>query len=194
LRTELAAEGIAVSAEEAERAFAAEIAFYLDHHLEGSDPSGLARLRDRCATVLGSELGLEPGRVRRAMLAALSFSPWEDAAPALEELRARGLRLVVVSNWDCSLPQVLAQAGLTRLVDGVVASAPVGAAKPDPRPFARALELAAVAPGEALHVGDSPVNDLEGARAAGIRGVLLARRGALPVEAIRSLGELPHLV
>lgn len=170
-----------------------EIAYYLEHHLEGHDAAALEELRDRCATVLGAELGLEPSRVRAPMLAALRFAAFDDAAPALAELRSRGLALVVVSNWDCSLCEVLADAGLDELVDGVVPSARAGAAKPHPAPFRRGLELVRVAAEEALHVGDSPENDLGGARAAGLRGVLLARQGGRPPGAIRSLAELAHL-
>ena len=127
------------------------------------------------------------------MLGALRFSAFEDAAPALVELRSRGLALVVVSNWDCSLPEVLAAAELATLVDGVVSSAEAGAAKPDPAPFRRGLELAGVTADQALHVGDSPENDLAGARAAGVSGVLLTRQGGTPPGAIRSLAELAHL-
>ena len=193
LREALAAEGLEVTLADARRAFAAEIAYYLEHHLEGHDAVALEDLRDRCAAVLGTLLGLEPSRVRAPMLAALRFSAFEDAAPALVELRSRGLALVVVSNWDCSLPEVLAAAELATLVDGVVSSAEAGAAKPDPAPFRRGLELAGVAAEEALHVGDSPENDLAGARAAGVRGVLLTRQGGTPPGAIRSLTELAHL-
>jgi len=193
LREALAAEGLKVTLADARRAFAAEIAYYLEHHLEGHDAVALEDLRDRCAAVLGTLLGLEPSRVRAPMLGALRFSAFEDAAPALVELRSRGLALVVVSNWDCSLPEVLAAAELATLVDGVVSSAEAGAAKPDPAPFRRGLELAGVAAEEALHVGDSPENDLAGARAAGVRGVLLTRQGGTPPGAIRSLAELAHL-
>ena len=75
-------------------------------------------------------------------------------------------------------------------------SAEVGAAKPDRAIFERALDVARAEPGEAVHVGDSLENDVAGARAAGIRPVLVARDGAAPggVEAIRSLAELPALL
>jgi len=78
----------------------------------------------------------------------------------------------------------------------VVTSAEVGAAKPSPRVFVRALAIAGVEPGDALHVGDKVDNDVEGAAAAGIRGVLLQREGDPPpgVESIRSLQELPALL
>ena len=57
----------------------------------------------------------------------------------------------------------------------MVTSAEVGAAKPDPRPFLQGLALAGAAPEEAVHVGDSPENDVAGARAAGVRPLLVAR-------------------
>ncbi len=98
---------------------------------------------------------------------------------------------MVVSNWDCSLSSVLGEAGLLELVDGVVSSAEAGAAKPDPAPFRRGLELVGARPAEALHVGDSQREDGEGARAAGMDAVLIAREGG---GAIRSLAALPHLI
>ena len=73
------------------------------------------------------------------MLGALEFTAYPDVVPALEELRERGLVLVVASNWDCSLPDWLRPPGILELVDGVATSAEVGAAKPDPRVFERAL-------------------------------------------------------
>src|SRR5207244_11352430 len=108
----------------------------------------------------------------------------------------RGLRLVVASNWDCSLPDVLARAGLASLLDGVVTSATVGATKPDPTLFAAALEVAGCAAAEAVHVGDSLENDVAGARAAGVAPVLLDRaRGSHDgVTTIASLSELPGVV
>ena len=191
----LLAAALGVEVALAEQAFRAEISYYLEHHLEGRDPDSLSDLRDRCARVLRDELGT-PERplsdVRAAMLDSIRFSAFPDAAPALRELRARGLKLVVCSNWDCSLPQVLASTGLLDLVDGVVASANVGADKPAPQVFERALELCGCEPGEALHVGDSPVADVEGARAAGMRAVLIDRSGG--EGDIASLAELPALL
>jgi len=191
--------GYEVDEERAAAGFAAEIAYYLGHHLEGADPESLDDLRDRCAVALREALGLaglDQATARRVMLEALEFKPFPDAAPALRELRAAGYPLVVVSNWDCSLPEWLGPPGLLELVDGVVSSAEVGAAKPDPAPFARGLELAGVRPEDALHVGDSLANDVAGARAAGVRAVLIDRAGAAPpgVETVRSLLEVPSLV
>jgi putative hydrolase of the HAD superfamily len=139
---------------------------------------------------------LDHATARRAMLEALEFRPYPDVPPALRELRERGITLVVASNWDCSLPDWLRPAGITDLVDGVVTSAEVGAPKPHPRVFERALAIAAVAPYEALHVGDKVDNDVEGAAAAGVRALLVQRDGEAPagVEAVRSLSELPALL
>jgi putative hydrolase of the HAD superfamily len=192
--------GVDVSSERAAAAFGAEIGYYLQHHLEGRDPESLDRLRDRCAAVLHEALG-EPGLdralVRRAMLDSIHFDAFADAAPALRALRAGGLRLVVASNWDCSLPDVLAEAGLLHLVDAVMSSAVAGAAKPDARLFEAALAAAHCGADEAIHVGDSLENDVAGAIVAGIAPVLLARdpvtgTGVPPgTPVIRSLTELP---
>ena len=191
--------GFQVSEERAAAGFAAEIAYYLDHHLEGSDPERLERLRDRCAEEMRRALelpDLDHATARRAMLEALEFRPYPDVLPALAELRERGLTLVIASNWDCSLPDWLGPAGITELVDGVVTSAEVGVPKPDPRVFERALAIAGAAPSEALHVGDNAANDLAGAAAAGVRAVLVQREGEPPagVEAVRSLRELAALL
>jgi 2-haloalkanoic acid dehalogenase type II len=199
LRARLAESGFAVSEERAAAGFAAEIGYYLSHHLEGSDRASLDDLRDRCATAMMEALdlgGLDHQTARRAMLGALEFRPYPDVVPALGALREEGHRLVIVSNWDCSLPEWLGPPGLLELVDGVVTSADVGAAKPDPRVFRRGLELAGVEPDGAVHVGDSLDNDVAGARAVGIRAVLVQRSGEPPpgVESIRSLCELSPLL
>ena len=199
LKRLLAQAGFHVSEERAVAGFAAEIAYYLDHHLEGSDAERLERLRDRCAEEMRRALelpDLDHATARRVMLEALEFRPFPDVLPALAELRERGLTLVVASNWDCSLPDWLGSAGITDLVDGVVTSAEVGAPKPNPRVFERALAIAGAAPSEALHAGDKVDNDVEGAAAAGIRAVLVQREGEPPagVEAVRSLRELTALV
>jgi putative hydrolase of the HAD superfamily len=181
LREALGRLGFEVGADAAERAFAAEIAYYLEHHAEGRDASTLAELRNRCAAVLHDSLAvpeLPLPVAREAMLESIRFEPYPDSAPALRELRERGLALVVVSNWDCSLRDVLARAGLGPLLDGVVTSAEAGARKPAPALFEAALRVAGCDAADALHAGDSLAHDVEGARAAGIRAVLVDRGGA----------------
>jgi putative hydrolase of the HAD superfamily len=175
----------------AERAFQTEVDYYLVHQLEGSDPSSLGDLRRRCADVLADAAGVDRDGAFDALMGAIRFEAFADAAPALEELRARGLRLVVVSNWDWSLTDVLGGAGLLPLLDGIVTSAEVGAAKPAQAIFEAGLAAAGCEPGQAVHVGDSPEHDVEGARAAGVRPLLLARAGGGD---LGSLGELPALL
>ena len=191
--------GFQVSEPEAGAGFAAEIAYYLDHHLDGSDPARLERLRDRCAEELRRALGiagLDHVTARRAMLGALEFTAYPDALPALRELRERGVTLVVASNWEGSRPGGRRPTGSLAGGAGVVPAAAVGAAKPSPRVFERALAVAGVDPARALHVGDKVDNDVDGAAAAGVRAVLLQREGSPPpgLEAISSLSELAALL
>jgi putative hydrolase of the HAD superfamily len=155
------------------RAVRAEMGYYREHSHEGRDEASLAELRARCAEVLSRELGA-PVPVE-TMMAAIRFRAFPEAAPALRELRALGLALVCVSNWDVSLPEVLERCGLGDAFDGVVTSAAVGVRKPDPAVFAPALAIARCPPEEALYVGDTPEEDLEAARAAGIPALLIDR-------------------
>jgi putative hydrolase of the HAD superfamily len=172
-----------------ERAMRTEMAYYREHSHEGRDAATLADLRRRCAEVLSSELGRPVGV--DTMMASIRFHSFPDAAPALRTLRDRGLKLVCVSNWDCSLPDVLAACGLGSALDGVVTSAAAGASKPDPAIFVKALRLVGCEPAEALHVGDTPAEDIDGAHAAGIPVLLIDRSGGGD---ITSLSELEDLV
>jgi len=101
---------------------------------------------------------------------------YDDVEPVLRELRSRGVRIGVVSNWDTRLRRISDALGLTPLVDFLVISAEAGIRKPDPRIFHLALEKAGVRADEAIHVGDLPEEDAEGARRAGLRPILIDRR------------------
>jgi len=194
--------GVDVGDAAARLAIRAEIAHYRAHLHRGRDARSLAQLRAECAEAMRPELGPAAGApgelLTAALLDALRFSAYPDSAPALRALRAGGWALVVVSNWDASLHERLAETGLADLVDGAVASAVLGAAKPDGAIFARALALAGAAAADAWHVGDDVEADVAGALAAGIRPVLIARAGEPPpldgVPVIRSLSALPQLV
>ncbi len=95
---------------------------------------------------------------------------WELYPGALEVLEAlhSQFQLGVVSNFDGRLRMVLEQLGISKYFREVVISSEVGADKPDPFIFQRAAELAGVLPNEALHVGDDPVRDWQGAANAGL--------------------------
>jgi putative hydrolase of the HAD superfamily len=176
--------GVALSESDAERAIAAEIAYYRGHFDEGRDQASLAELRVRCAEVLREALtepvraGLPtPAALVDSLLASLRFRAFPEVRVALGKYRDRGLRLVVVSNWDVSLHDRLEELGLTPMLDGVVTSAEVGARKPSAAIFDRALGLAGVGSAEAIHVGDSIDEDVAGAEDAGIEPVLVRRDG-----------------
>lgn len=199
LRSELAARfGLEVSDEEAAHAIAAEIAYYRAHLDEGRDDAALQSLRRRCAEVLRSALPGDGSRLEvdplvEALLASLHFAAFEDVRPALEAARARGQRLVVVSNWDVSLVGVLRALELEPLLDGIVTSAGAGARKPSPAIFEQALGLAGVAAADAIHVGDTLDEDVAGARAAGIEPVLIRRGDGPPVPGLRTISSLAEL-
>ncbi len=193
----LARTGVDVGVTAARAAIRAEIAYYRAHLHEGRDAAALRMLRERCAAAMAPELpAIDPAVLLDALLASLRFFAYPDSAPALGALRSRRIRTVVVSNWDASLHERLAETGLE--VDAALASAELGAAKPERAIFAAALELAGAAPHEAWHVGDTPAADVDGALAAGLRAVLIVRSGPPPdvpagVPVIRSLAELLDL-
>ena len=166
----------------------AEMAYYREHAHEGRDEASLADLRERCAAIVSDRIGV-PISVED-LVESIRFTVYPDVSPALADLRDRGLTLVAVSNWDCSLPRVLERCGLDGQLDGTVTSAGVGARKPDPAIFAAALELAGCEAADALHVGDTPEEDVDGASAAGIRPLLIDRAdGAGDISSLAEIRE-----
>src|ERR1044071_8786270 len=121
-----------------------------------------------------------------------SWEVYPDVRDTLTTLRAQGLKLGVVSNWDHRLPDLLKGLGLARLFDALVYSSDVGVEKPDPRIFESALRRLDLPAGAALHVGDGRLEDVEGAQAVGMRALHLTRgRGAGD---LRDLAPLPKLL
>lgn len=122
---------------------------------------------------------------------AAHWRVYPEVAEVLTTLRREGLTLLVVSNWDSSLPPLLQQLGLTPFFDDIVVSTLVGASKPSREIFEIALRRAGVTAGEALHVGDSLHDDYHGARSAGLAALLVDRAHRGPrgdgVEAVGSL-------
>jgi len=127
---------------------------------------------------------------------AESWELFDDVIPTLGELRARGLRLAIVSNFDGRLTRICEGLGIAHYFATIVMSGRAGAAKPDPRVFELALDRVGVRAEDAVHVGDSIREDVDGARAAGLRGILLQRtlQPRAPSECVRDLGELCGLV
>lgn len=141
------------------------------------------------ARIFGAELGLSRQSV--AEITAELFERFEDAYTfelfpgafeLLDELRARGVTVGVVSNWSARLPRVLRAVGLAERLDFVVCSALERTEKPEPAIFRLALARAGVAPERALHAGDHPTKDAGGARELGIAAVLVDHAGTLRPE------------
>lgn len=192
----LAAEGHPHPPERVAAALVREIAYYRRNLHLGRDAASLAALRLECAGVLAEGLGDDvppPPRLAQVLVEALRFTLAADALPALDALDRAGVALAVVSNWDCGLPDVLAELGVADRFAAICTSAAVGAAKPDPAIFLHALGILGVRPDRALHCGDSPEADCGGARRAGLDAVLIDRAGigaAGPCRRIRTLVEL----
>ncbi|HUY77724.1 MAG TPA: HAD-IA family hydrolase [Ktedonobacterales bacterium] len=104
-----------------------------------------------------------------------SYALFPDTLPTLAALKARGLTLGVVSDWGLSLGLIMRHHDLTPYFDFAVVSAAARLAKPNPGLYQLALQRANAIPDYAIHVGDSYVRDVLGARAAGVEGVLLDR-------------------
>jgi putative hydrolase of the HAD superfamily len=135
-----------------------------------------------------------------------TFRLHPGAIELCERLRGSGLCVGVASNWSEALPGILAGLGLAERLDFIAVSSLLEAEKPEPEFFERALALAAepparVRPGEALHAGNDPVQDVRGAWSCGLQAVLVDHRGlqsqaTLPegVPTVRSLPELERWI
>ena len=136
-----------------------------------------------------------PAAVAAALEAFARGDAWRPCAGAVEALaalKAGGLKLAIVSNYDSRLHRVVEELGLRPFLEAVVVSSEAGWAKPSPRIYRSALAALGVAAGEALMVGDRPVEDVAGAAAAGLRALLYDPRGLAPGPgSIRDLRQVP---
>jgi putative hydrolase of the HAD superfamily len=131
------------------------------------------------------------------VLGPSSLGVYPEVPRVLEALRKAGYPLSIVSNWQCGLAHFCHELGLVDAVDHIIASAEVRSVKPDPKIFRDACDRMQVSCDRVLHVGDSPVDDVEGAKGVGMQVVLIQRDGQ-PVGSsaptIRSLDELVGLL
>lgn len=195
--------GQTVPAEAASDAFAGEVAVYRANSLRGGDEAGRRALVADCAAALGAQLarhvphGLPTERLADILLDSLHWRLLPGVSECLRSLATRGVKMAVVSNWDCSLARVLAERGLADRFAVVVSSAEQGCEKPSPRIWAPALAALGL-PAEAVaHVGDEPEADIAGAAAAGLRPILLGPADppdGLSATRIASLAELPAVL
>jgi putative hydrolase of the HAD superfamily len=193
--------GIEVADQDARRALRAEMAHYREQCVRAADGGSLEVLRLECAAIVAEQLGgaalaLPPAELTTTLLASLRFTAFPEVPGTLDRWRDAGIRLVVASNWDVSLHDVLAATGLRERLDGVVTSAEIGVAKPSAALFEAALAVAAAPAAQALHIGDNLEEDVAGARAAGIEAVWLARGGGgdTAPDGVRVIAALDELV
>jgi putative hydrolase of the HAD superfamily len=143
------------------------------------------RVLDRCGI---SETEVDRGPFFEELYAEFVrpavWTLYPETREVLETL-AKRWPLGVITNFDGRFRKIATQLGIAHFFEHIVISSEVGADKPDARIFWRAVELAGVAPPEALHVGDDPVCDWEGAGAAGLRVFALDR----PKNSLRNLLE-----
>jgi len=180
--------GRAVAAEEVGPVFVAVWA-----EVQRRSPPGT----DRYGSVAGGERAWWGAFVREVLLRLDHEAPWEvlldelyeafsrpeawraypEAAEVLSALADAGVRLGIISNWDSRLPAILDALGLTDHFDTITVSSLERVEKPARAIFERTLERLGVLPADAVHVGDSPLEDYRGAEDAGMRPVLVDRAG-----------------
>jgi putative hydrolase of the HAD superfamily len=178
-----------------------ETGYGVDHSAHSADEAAfnairalLHRGRYLAAGVQADDAALE---AISSQLCALECEPvhfalFEDTLPALERLREAGVPAYIVSNHIWRLPEVVHALGLGAYVRSTLTSARAGYRKPHPEIFRAAAAMAGEEPHDLLYVGDNVAHDVEGARAAGMRAVLIDRMGKSGrPDAIRSLLEVP---
>ena len=134
---------------------------------------------------------------RKNLAEGLWHRPVPDAVATVAALRARGLRLAVVSNAEGRVAADLEEAGLAQYFETIVDSHLVGVSKPDPRIFEIALARLGASPEESVYVGDLYGIDVRGARSAGLSAVLIDRWDLQPdadCPRIACLGELERTI
>jgi putative hydrolase of the HAD superfamily len=211
----LAADGRIVTEEEMHSAWeAVDRWFWDEYHRPGNDTwTDDGRIEDywrRYHSVMLGRIGVEPARdvldrILASQFGTDAWQPYPDVEPMLEEVRADGVRIGVVSDWGSNLRGLLAGLELDRYLDFVLPSGAVGVAKPNPDFYRLALDAVAVPAAAALMVGDSYRADVRGAWAAGMDAVWLDRSEGVnitpddepiptDVRRVASLAEVPAIV
>lgn len=178
--------GIDVSETELERALLeetqAEPWWLSEDPFEPTEENSYARIVEFDAAVL-RRVGLAElnddafRRIEEAFARRSAWYVFPDVMPALDALRAAGLRMGVISNFVWGGPELIHDLELAGHFDSVTVSARVGFQKPNEGIFRHALNSLGVTPDRALHIGDSYRADIVGARRLGIEAVLIDRGG-----------------
>jgi putative hydrolase of the HAD superfamily len=115
------------------------------------------------------------------------WNVFDDVVPTLDALNRAGIRCAVVSNWDSRLPRLLTALALAEQFEFVLTSAETGFSKPHPAIFEAAVSRLELPAQQVVNIGDSFVEDVEGAEAAGLRGVHLTRDGGDGIATLTAL-------
>ena len=153
-------------------------------------------------TIFLRDLGVPAGNglvdtLYREFTDTANYTLFEDVPPVLERLRAAGLTLGVVSNFEEWLERLLEELGVRSAFGVRVISGVEGFEKPDPRIFELAMARAGVAPAASVYVGDNPELDVAPALALGMFPVLIDRReryADVPGARITSMADLPAVL
>ena len=117
-----------------------------------------------------------------------------ETTKTLTSLRNAGTHLAVISNWDHRLPDILENLGLDGYFDVVTVSAIEGVEKPSPEIFLRTLDRLGISAEEAIHIGDSPLEDYSGAEGAGLGAALIDRHNLFAEEPYRCISSLDEIL
>ena len=170
--------------------------------------------QDRYNSIAGGELAWWGAFVREVLRRLDHDAPWEpllkdlyaafceasvwkvypETVNTLETLAERGVRLAVISNWDRRLPEILRSLELSEIFETVTVSSIEGVEKPSSEIFHRTLARMDVSPEEAIHVGDSPLEDYSGAESAGLGAALIDRNDLFSDEPYRRISSLDEIV
>jgi len=119
---------------------------------------------------------------------------YPETRATLEAIRNRGHQMAVISNWDRRLPEILDGLDLTGWFQAITVSAIEAVEKPAAGIFLRTLDRLGVRPEETLHIGDSPLEDYEGSKAAGMTPVLIDRPGTFVGNGYRRVSSLDEVL
>lgn len=169
---------------------------HIEQNIHHRTKESLDRFKRYSQRRTARELGLDapPDLLAGVAERRISFNPYPESEAVMEELRDRGLKLYVVSNWDVLLEEVLEGLGWTRYFEGVVCSAVVGVEKPAPGIFEEALRVSGAPRERVVHVGNDPEADVRGAVRSGLDAVFVDRGGyEEPREAVATIPDLRPL-
>lgn len=188
--------GVDLPRERLDAALNAEMRYFKAHFAAVRTAADFQRLKLDDARVYVEELGdtgsvrLDIAQMAAELHQAFATRVLPDALPAIDVVRAAGVRVGVLSNYSYLLPLVLDGLELADQLDPIVFSAAVGAEKPDRRVFEAAAATVGAELRDCVLIGDDLVNDVAGARGCGMPVVWIARDGALPPPGVATARDL----